>query len=78
MVAMNDPYLDNLQKYGYHKGNDITIPQHQTCRQAFLDLANRMERLLPEGRAKQQFKINLQEASMWANFAIAEQAPLAE
>lgn len=76
MVDMNNPYLDNEQKYGYHKGNEFTIPQHEECRALFLDLANRLETLLPEGRAKALVRTNLQQTSMWANFAIAEQAPL--
>lgn len=76
MVAMNDPYLENEQRFGYHKGNDYTIPRHEETRSRFLKFANWLEGVLPEGRAKEECKTKLQEASMWANFAIAEQAPL--
>ena len=63
-------------RYGYHKGTEITGPQHQMCRAKFMEMAEFLDALLPGGRAKALAMTELETASMWANKAIAEQAPI--
>lgn len=67
-------------RFGYHKatfdGPDATAPKHQIVRAEFQALAHKMEALLPEGRAKSVMFTELENASMWANKAIAETAPV--
>lgn len=63
-------------RYGYHKGTDITGPQHKMCRQKFMEMAEFLDALLPSGRAKALAMTELENAAMWGNKAIAEQAPL--
>lgn len=61
-------------RFGYHPGNEKTIPQHQKIREGFLAFAHFLDEVLPDGRAKSTSMTKLQESSMWANFGIAEQA----
>lgn len=63
-------------RFGYHKGTEVTAPQHQTVRQAYAGLALVLSELLPEGRAKSVALTQLEDSAMWANKAVAEQAPL--
>lgn len=72
MLSKDD--LNN--RYGFHKGTETTIPQHQEVRIEFRSFAEWLEGVLPEGRAKSLAHTALEEASMWANKAVAEQAPL--
>jgi hypothetical protein len=62
--------------FGYHPGTDVTVPQHEEVRFAFLAFAKHLLPLLPDGRAKEVVKTKLQEASMFSNFAVAELAPV--
>lgn len=66
------------QRFGFHKGTEETIPKHELNREGFIAFAQFLDELLPDGRAKSTCMTNLQVASMWANFAIAEVAPLEE
>lgn len=63
-------------RFGYHPGTPETIPQHETLRVIYEDFANYLDRVLPDGRAKSTTMTWLQQSSMWANFAIAQQAPV--
>lgn len=58
-------------RFGYHRATDETIPMHQSVREAYIDLANEMNRLLPESREKSLMLTALQESAMWANASIA-------
>jgi hypothetical protein len=66
--------IDN--RFGLHPGGPTTIPMHNQTRREFISMANFLDKLLPDGRAKSLAFTALQEASMWSNFAIAELAPV--
>jgi len=63
-------------RFGFHPGTSTTIPQHERVREAFISFAEFLDKVLPDSEAKLNSLTNLQMASMWANFSIAEQAPL--
>lgn len=63
-------------RFGYHKGTEVTIPQHEQIREAYIAFATFLDTALPDGRAKSTCMTWVQQSSMWANFAIAETAPL--
>ena len=65
-------------RFGFHKGTDITGPIHQRIRSKFRKLAEELDELLPDGRAKATAFTKLDEAAMWSNKAVAEQAPLVD
>jgi hypothetical protein len=66
-------------RFGFHKatieGENATLPVHRDTRLLFRDFAERLDVLLPPGRAKSVAFTHLEEASMWAHKAIAEMAP---
>ena len=64
-------------RFGYHQGTGVTMPQHERVREAYIMFAEFLDEVLPDGRAKSTAFTNLQQSSMWANFGVAEQAPLA-
>lgn len=63
-------------RWGFHAGNETTIPQHERIRSGFMAFAEFLDEVVPDGRAKALVFTKLQEASMWANFGVAEQAPV--
>lgn len=63
-------------RFGYHKGTPETMEKHEKVREAFIIFAEHLDEILPDGRAKSTSFTNLQVASMWANYGIAEAAPL--
>lgn len=69
-------------RFGFHKatieGPNATLPRHQTLRLLFRELGERLDDLLPGGRAKSVAFTELESASMWAHKAVAEQAPVLE
>jgi len=65
-------------RFGYHKGTEVTAPMHQAVRGVMLDVGIILDRMLPNGRAKFQAIILLEESTMWANKAIAEMAPVVD
>ena len=71
---------DLSNRFGFHKGTEVTGPQHQEVRKMFENFANLLNRIIPEGgdsgRAKAVMFTELENASMWANKAIANQAPV--
>lgn len=73
--SIGDPEIVN--RFGYHKATETTGPQHQEIRGAFIEMGKLLDRLLPAGRAKSTCFTELENASMWANKAVAEQAPIA-
>lgn len=66
------------KRFGYHKGTDETIPKHTVVRESFKELASILTEVLPPGRARQVAFTELENASMWANKAVAELAPVVE
>lgn len=63
-------------RFGYHRGTDETIPKHEIVRQGFIAFATFLNENVPDGRAKSTAMTNLQQTAMWANYGIAELAPL--
>lgn len=63
-------------RFGYHPGTSVTIPKHERVREAYKALAEYLDGLLPDGRAKSTAFTNLQQSSMWANYSVAELAPV--
>jgi len=66
------------ERFGYHKATETTAPMHQAVRGLMLDVATVLDRMLPNGRAKFQAIVQLEESCMWANKAIAEMAPVVD
>lgn len=71
---------DIEHRFGFHKatieGENATLPVHRELRLIFREAAERINNLLPEGRAKAVAFTELETASMWAHKAVAEKAPL--
>lgn len=67
---------DINNRFGFHKGNTLTGPQHRAIRKKFKEFAEHLNEVLPEGRAKSVTFTELENCSMWANKSIAEQAPI--
>ena len=65
-------------RFGYHRPTPDNAGQHVMLRPEFIRFAEQLDMLLPGGRAKALVMTKLQEASMWAHFAIAELAPVVE
>jgi hypothetical protein len=67
-------------RFGFHKatteGENATLPSHREVRLAFRAFAEQLDGILPAGRAKAVAFTELENASMWAHKAIAEQAPV--
>lgn len=67
-------------RFGFHKatveGENATLPKHRDTRLKFREFAEWLDEVLPEGRAKSVAFTELENASMWAHKAIAENAPL--
>ena len=73
--------LDNEeinQRFGHHKatieGDNATLPRHTETRKRFMDLAEYLDRVVKDGRAKAVMFTELETASMWAHKAIAGDA----
>lgn len=66
-------------RFGFHKatieGENATLPLHRDTRLLFREFAERLDEILPPGRAKSVAFTDLENASMWAHKAIAETAP---
>jgi hypothetical protein len=66
-------------RFGFHKatveGENATLPKHRDTRLLFREFAERLDAILPAGRAKSVAFTDLENASMWAHKAIAETAP---
>lgn len=67
-------------RFGFHKatieGENATLPKHRDTRLLFREFAERLDEILPGGRAKSVAFTELENASMWAHKAIAEGAPV--
>lgn len=69
-------------RFGFHKatieGENATVPLHRDMRRLFVELGVQLDALVPEGRTKRAAFTQLQTASMWMHFAVAEQAPVVD
>lgn len=67
-------------RFGFHKatieGPNATLPAHRDTRLLFREFAEKLDEILPAGRAKSVAFTELENASMWSHKAIAEQAPV--
>lgn len=67
-------------RFGFHKGTiegpNATAPRHAELRRAFASFATLLDDMIDDGRAKSVAFTELENASMWAHKAIAENAPL--
>lgn len=67
-------------RFGFHRGTiegvNATAPRHADLRHRFVEFANMLDEVLPDGRAKSVAFTELENASMWCHKAIAEQAPV--
>lgn len=62
---------DTLHRLGYHKVTPETLPKHAEVRRHSMWLDSWMQENLPAGREQSLARTALQEATMWANAAIA-------
>lgn len=73
---------DIEHRFGFHKatveGANATLPVHKELRLTFRALAEKLDALLPPGRAKSVCLTELETVSMWAHKANAELSPLVE
>lgn len=71
---------DIAHRFGTHQatveGEDATLYFHHQIRALFEEFGNKIDSLLPSGRAKSVVFTELETASMWAHKATAERAPL--
>lgn len=69
-------------RFGFHKatieGENATLPKHRDVRVLFREFAEKIDSILPDGRAKSVAFTELENASMWSHKAIAELAPSIE
>jgi hypothetical protein len=67
-------------RFGFHKGTiegpNATAPVHADVRRLFVELGEHLDHLVPDGRGKAAAFAQLQTASMWFHWSIAEQAPV--
>lgn len=66
--------------FGYHPGTTVTVPLHEKTREGFISLAEYLDQVLGpcDPDAVKMVMKKLQEAVMWANFAVAQLAPVEE
>ena len=69
-------------RFGFHKatieGANATAPDHTLVRKLYKEFAERLDEILPDGRAKSVAFTHLEDASMWTHKAISQRAPLIE
>ena len=70
--------INMSERLGFHPATEATGPIHATIRKDYLALADKVQAMLPEGREASLAMTALQESMMWANAAVAMQAPLVE
>lgn len=64
-------------RFGYHPATADTAPQHDSVRQAYMQLAHWLDDFLPDGRDKATALTHLESSMHWANAAIAMTTPIA-
>lgn len=69
---------ESKERFGWHKGTEVTGPVHQQIRAKFAELDMFLQETLPQGRPKSLARTELETAGMWANKSVAELAPVVE
>lgn len=64
-------YEEIVDRFGFHKGTEKTLPLHRQIRKEFIDVTETLVELVPDGREKALMVTALEEASMWANAGVA-------
>ncbi|UPK45754.1 DUF7681 family protein [Paenibacillus pabuli] len=64
-----NPVIQN--NFKYHKADEAKGKKHDTVRDSCRDLADALDKLLPNSREKSLALTKLEETMMWANAAIA-------
>ena len=76
--TLGDEEIQN--RFGFHKGTiegpNATAPRHAYLRVLFMEFADMLDRILPNGRAKSVALTELETTSMWAHQAVAQLAPV--
>lgn len=62
---------DILNRFTYHRPDADKVIKHESVRGYCLELANRINDLVPDSREKSLAITHIEEVSMWANAAIA-------
>lgn len=77
-MALGKEEIEN--RFGFHKatleGPEATLPRHRDVRMKFREFAEFLDIMVTDSRAKSVMFTELENASMWAHKAIAENAPL--
>lgn len=77
-MALGKEEIEN--RFGFHKatleGPEATLPRHRDVRLKFREFAEFLDIMVTDSRAKSVMFTELENASMWAHKAIAENAPL--
>jgi hypothetical protein len=74
--SLHEPEIRH--RFGYHQPVGNAGQVHQALRKMMIDVAQILDRMLPEGRAKSVAMTHLEEACMWGNKAIAELSPVVD
>jgi len=72
----NIPNSQLKDSFGFHPSDDTTRPLHEELRAMFLYVAMKLNRKLPDGRAKSVAITELENAAMWSHKAIAQMTPV--
>jgi len=68
------------ERFGFHKatieGANATAPRHADLRQRFKEFAQYLDDVCPDSRYLSLALTELENASMWAHKAVAQDAPL--
>ncbi len=60
-----------VDKFTYHPPSDAGAQRHESLSRVFVDLAEAVESLCPDGREKSLAFTSLEQAKMWASAAVA-------
>lgn len=64
---------DIINRFSFHPANQRTAAAHDAVRSMCLDMAEALNKSLPEGREKSLAITHLEEVMLWSNAAIARE-----
>lgn len=70
-----------VSRFSQHRADDPDdmddqLRAHRRIMEMFIDTAQELDHMLPDGRAKSVMMTHLEDASMWANKAVSHQFPV--